>query len=119
MSGNGTVRSGGGQAIRSGKLPSRRPQSTWAGPGCGASCAICGLLINESELEYELEFGPGDDNNQPIHHTHISCFWAWESEHQKQASKQGTDKAIELSSDMAETRLAQDEGEVSGSRGAA
>jgi hypothetical protein len=36
------------EAIRSGKLPGRRPDRTWAGPGLGVACAICALPGNEA-----------------------------------------------------------------------
>jgi hypothetical protein len=108
------------EAIRSGKLPNRSPERTWAGRSCGVPCAICGQRINPDELEYELEFAPGDDSEQPEgHHLHIGCFWAWETERQKPQSKRGTERAIGLSGEVVETRLADDDRQTSGSRGRA
>src|SRR5688572_19013869 len=119
MSADGTARDNVLEAIRGGKLPGRSPHRTWAGPGSGAPCMTCGQRINPDELEYELEFAPGDDNQQPVHHVHISCFQAWETERQKLELNGSTGKAVQLSSEVAETRLVQDEWEVSGSGGPA
>jgi hypothetical protein len=68
-------------AVRSGKLPSRRPDRMWGGPGVGASCAVCELPITRAELEFEIQFEhdggvPGLDK----FHVHIRCFAAWEFE---------------------------------------
>ena len=118
MSGNGTVRDSLLEAIRSGKLPSRSPERTWAGRGCGDPCMVCDQRINADELEYELEFAPGADSKQPEgRHIHLGCFSAWETERQKVQSNGGAEQAIELSGEVAETRLAQDESEISGSGG--
>jgi hypothetical protein len=67
--------------VQSGKLPSRRPDRTWGGPGVGASCTICELPITKDEMEFEIEFAhdgasPGLDK----FHVHIRCFAAWEFE---------------------------------------
>jgi len=115
MSGNGTVHGNLLEAIRSGKLPGRSPERTWAGPGCGAPCMICGELINAAELEYELEFSGADRQQPEGHHIHIACFWAWETERRKLELNRGTEKAMQLSAEVAEARLAEDEREISGS----
>ena len=62
-------------------LPNRRPDRTWGGPGVGAPCAICGLAVERTELEFEIQFAhdgaaPGLDK----FHLHIRCFAAWELE---------------------------------------
>jgi hypothetical protein len=116
MSGNGTVHGNLLEAIRSGKLPGRSPERTWAGPGCGALCMICGEPVNADELEYELEFAPGGHSKRPEgHHLHVGCFWAWETERHKLELNRGTEKAMQLSAEVAEARLAEDEREISGS----
>jgi hypothetical protein len=116
MSGNGTLGDNLLEAMRSGKLPDRSPERTWAGQGSGAPCTICGRPINADEMEYELEFAPRADTRQPEgHHIHIACFWAWETERRKLQSTRGTRPTIELSDEVAETRLAEDESEISGS----
>jgi len=115
MSENGKVRDNLLDAIRSGKLPGRSPERTWAGRGCGAACMICGQPINADELEYELEFAPSaDSKKQEGNHIHIACFWAWETERQKLEAQRGTENAIQLSREVAETRLAEDEQEGGG-----
>jgi len=120
MSGNGAARGNLLEAIRSGKLPGRSPERTWAGRGCGASCMICGEPISADELEYELEFASGADSKQrEDHHIHIACFWAWETERQKLELKRAAEKTTQLSSEVAEIRLVEDEPEVSGSGGSA
>jgi len=42
-------------AIRAGKLPSRRPDRTWGGPGIGEPCTICGEPIRRDQLEFEIQ----------------------------------------------------------------
>ena len=44
------------EAIRTGKLPSRRPDRTWAGPGINNSCTICGAPIKLNQVEFEIQF---------------------------------------------------------------
>jgi hypothetical protein len=66
-------------AILSGKLPSRRPDWTWGGPGTGAPCAVCELPVAKSELEHEFEMqGTGGVENATLTlHVHIRCFGVW------------------------------------------
>jgi len=69
------------EAVQNGKLPARRPDRTWGGPGVGAPCAVCGLPVTEDEMEFEIQFAhdgtaPGLDK----FHVHIRCFAAWEFE---------------------------------------
>ena len=71
-------------AVRDGKLPSRRPDRVWGGPGIGAICAVCALPVPKEESEFEIEFAydgasPGLDK----FHVHIRCFAAWEFERSK------------------------------------
>ncbi len=42
------------EAIRSGKLPARRPDRTLGGPGSQVHCAVCGELILRNQLELEF-----------------------------------------------------------------
>jgi hypothetical protein len=72
------------EAIRAGKLPNRRPDRMWGGPGLGASCAICGSPAMRGELEFEIEFvRNGTGSGADRHHVHLECFQAWESEIEK------------------------------------
>jgi hypothetical protein len=63
-------------AILSGKLPARRPDSPWGGPGTGAPCAVSDLPVTKSELEHELETqGTGGVENASLTlHVHIRCI---------------------------------------------
>jgi hypothetical protein len=71
--------------VRAGKLPGRSPDRVWGGPGVGAACAVCGLPVERSEMEFEVQFE--FDGNTPgldKFHLHRRCFAAWEFE-RKQA----------------------------------
>jgi hypothetical protein len=68
-------------AVQDGKLPSRRPDGTWGGPGVGADCAVCELPVEKTEVEFEIEFArDGDNPGLDKFHVHIRCFDAWEFE---------------------------------------
>jgi hypothetical protein len=67
--------------IQSGKLPSRHPDRTWGGPGVGAPCAICGLPVRSTEMEFEIQFTrDGSNPGLDKFHVHLHCFAAWEFE---------------------------------------
>jgi hypothetical protein len=69
------------EAIRAGKLPTRRPDRTWGGPGIGERCTICGKRITRAQLEFEILFArDGSSRGLDRHHVHIRCFAAWEFE---------------------------------------
>ena len=68
-------------AIQDGKLPSRRPDRTWGGPGVGALCAVCEMPVTNNELEFEIQFAhDGDNPGLDKFHLHLRCFAAWEFE---------------------------------------
>jgi hypothetical protein len=70
--------------VQSGKLPSRRPDRTWGGPGVGADCAVCDLPVTKDQMEFEIQFAR--DGSQPgldKYHVHVRCFAAWEFERTK------------------------------------
>lgn len=68
-------------AIRAGKIPKRRPDRTWGGPGVGAICSICDLPVTKDELEFEIQFArDGDNPGLDKFHVHVRCFAAWEFE---------------------------------------
>lgn len=78
-SAEGVLRRKARAAIRAGMVP-REPQvSTWAGPGSGASCAICGNPVTREGLGFELEFRDTDGRLE-LRHVHIPCFAAWDLE---------------------------------------
>jgi hypothetical protein len=69
------------EAIRAGRIPQRRPQGVWGGPGTGAACDICGTPVTREGLGFELDFGPkAADSPAELYVTHIRCFAAWELE---------------------------------------
>ena len=69
------------EAIRAGKLPSRRPDRMWGGPGVGECCAICGELVTRDQLELEIQFAyVGAADRLHDFHLHVQCFAAWELE---------------------------------------
>ena len=68
-------------ALRDGKIPSRRPDRTWDGPGVGAACTICGEPVTKDQLEFEVQFAvDGSEPGLDKFHVHIRCFAAWEFE---------------------------------------
>jgi hypothetical protein len=69
------------EAVERGKLPSRRPDRTWGGPGVGATCAVCDEPVTNGQLEFEVQFSrDGDNPGLDKYHVHIRCFAAWEFE---------------------------------------
>lgn len=68
------------EAIRAGKLPERRPDRTWGGPGVGAHCQICNIPVARDEVELEIEFARGESPVLEKYHVHVRCFRAWEVE---------------------------------------
>jgi hypothetical protein len=72
------------EAIRSGRLPTKKPDRMFGGAGTGIPCAVCGESVARSDAEIEIEFNrhgatPGLDQ----HHLHYRCFAAWEFERTK------------------------------------
>ena len=66
--------------IRDGKLPSRRPDRTWGGPGVGALCTVCGIPVTRQQMEFQIEFARTDPPGLDKYHVHTRCFAAWELE---------------------------------------
>ena len=78
------LRQKGRAAVESGKLPARRPDRTWGGPGVGAPCAVCELPIAKDQMELEIQFArDGDNPRLDQFHVHVRCFAAWEFERAK------------------------------------
>ena len=79
MEDEGTLRETARELIQTGKLPNRRPDRLWGGPGMGFNCMICNSPVERHQLEFELEFaGNGDGAGVNKYHVHIRCFAAWE-----------------------------------------
>ncbi len=69
------------EAIRSGKLPTGRPDRTFGGPGSGIACAVCGERVMREQVELEIEFNRhGTTPGLDTYHLHPLCFAAWEFE---------------------------------------
>ena len=89
-------------AILAGKLPRRRPQRVSAWQGLGAWCAICDTQVRHDEIEFELEFGPGeDDPHAGSYRVHSRCFEAWELERHS-----GGEAAVGVPTESKQPRLA-------------
>ena len=72
------------EAIRTGKLPSRRPDHMWGGTGVGALCTVCGEAVTEDQMEFEVQFAhDGDNPGLDKFHVHVRCFAAWEFERER------------------------------------
>jgi hypothetical protein len=72
------------EAVRAGKIPSRRPDRTWGGPGVGARCTICGEPVTKDQLEFQVEFArDGAEPSLDRFHIHVRCFAAWEFERER------------------------------------
>jgi hypothetical protein len=68
-------------AVLNGKLPKRRADRTWGGPGVGAECAVLELPVTKDEMEFEIQFAhDGSNPGLDKFHVHIRCFAAWEFE---------------------------------------
>ena len=72
--------------IQAGKLPHRRADRTFGGPGVGDQCAICEEPVTRDELEIELEFTRDGGLATSQHHVHVHCFSILELERQRGGS---------------------------------
>jgi hypothetical protein len=83
MTDESTLEKNAREAIQARALPNPPPTSMWGGPGCGASCAVCGEPLKRDEIEYELVFADNPDGGGlRTYHVHVKCFTAWERERQ-------------------------------------
>jgi hypothetical protein len=72
------------EVLQAGKLPNRRPDRTWGGPGVGAACAVCDLPVTPDQMEFEIQFSyDGGNPGLDKYHVHIRCFAAWEFERRR------------------------------------
>jgi ribosomal protein S27E len=71
-------------ALRSGKMPSRKPDRTYGGPGSRVTCALCSELITSDQSEIEIEFRRHNVPPQfDRYFLHVRCMAAWEFERTK------------------------------------
>ena len=68
------------EAMQAGLIPRERPTGLWGGHGSGERCAVCGHIVEPSEMELEIEFAAAEVNMQGARefHMHLTCFAAWE-----------------------------------------
>jgi len=72
------------EAVQRGKIPGRKPDRTWGGPGIGRPCPICGKPVTKDDMEFELQFArDGASPDLDKYHLHLRCFAAWEFERPK------------------------------------
>jgi len=82
-----TLREKAREAIQNGKLPTRSPDSTMGGPGCGEACALCGETLRRHQMELEAVFRQdGEIPETHKYHLHPRCFAAWECEREGRTS---------------------------------
>ena len=90
MSDESTLRDKAREAIRAGTLPNHRPERMWGGPGAGVACAVCGELVGDDQLGFELEFGRERRKNMVgACAVHVRCLAAWEQECNSQHADAG------------------------------
>lgn len=64
------------EKIRAGTLPLQMPDRSWSGRGTGEACGVCGLPIEPTSPEYDLEFM---SDAAPIFvRFHRVCLAMWE-----------------------------------------
>ena len=61
------------RAINAGDLPSDAMLRAWGGAGTGIACALCGLTIEQGEVEIELGAKLGLSPR-----FHLACHTAWQ-----------------------------------------
>ena len=73
------------QAIRSGKMPSRKQDRTYGGRGSFKACSVCGEVITPDQSEIEIEFRRHEAPPRGLDHyrLHVRCLAAWEFERTK------------------------------------
>ena len=69
-------------ALEAGIIPRDRPKGLWGGNGLGQQCPICGLSVDVTEMELEVEFAIAEVGMCGVRefHLHLPCFAAWEIE---------------------------------------
>jgi hypothetical protein len=70
------------QMVETGELPCEESGKVWAGRGNGTHCAACGEIIEQNEIEFEVELGPGT-----VLRLHRLCHYIWQEECQTLPSR--------------------------------
>ena len=72
------------EAIRNGKMPSRKQDRAYGGRGSREACAVCGELITPDQSEIVVEFRrQGVQSSHTDYYLHVRCLAAWEFERTK------------------------------------
>lgn len=67
-------------ALLARRIPGRRPDRMWGGPGNGP-CAVCGTVMTREDIGLEVEFWATEPGMPAASHQfHVRCFGAWEGE---------------------------------------
>ena len=77
--------------IQAGSLPNRKADATYGGPGCGATCPVCGQVVTAADVEMELEFRDRAGGRVDTYHLHGKChaYWDFERRNFESARKTG------------------------------
>ena len=69
------------EAIRTARLPARKPDRKLGGLGTGSICTVCGEFVTLTQMEFEVEFKRGGSTaHLERYRLHRRCFAAWEFE---------------------------------------
>jgi hypothetical protein len=64
------------ERIREGRLPCTTHYRTWGGRGSNEPCALCDMIIQADEVQYEIEAGVGAPGQ--LYRFHFGCHDAWQ-----------------------------------------
>jgi len=70
------------EAIRCGKMPSRKADRTYGGRGSRVACSVCDELITPNQSEIVIEFRRAESGHDD-YYLHVRCLAAWEFERTK------------------------------------
>jgi len=63
------------EKLATGQLPRKPPAKVWAGTATRKMCVACEAVIEESDIEIEMELGPGE-----TFYLHRRCHEVWSEE---------------------------------------
>ncbi len=73
------------ELLQSRRLPARRPDTVWGGPGSGRDrCLVCGDLMRTDQLVIDAELSGADGRNTLSFHA--GCFWVLAPEWERGAA---------------------------------